>query len=436
MSESLLTERWTQLKHHAEQSRLWRSETRFRVSPAGRRSGKTELAKRYGIQLAAQFTAAPDGWFVFAAPTHMQAKRIFWRDLKLMVPKRWLACRPSESELTLTLKNGSQITVLGMDVPERIEGRPLDWICLDEYANMKATVWEQNVRPALSTLGRPGGAWFTGVPEGRNHYYKLAMAAQSPKRPNWSYHHWLSADILDPSEIEEARRDLDELTFLQEYEASFVNFSGRAYYGFDRATHCATLSYNKQRPIAFCFDFNVAPAICVIVQESETGDCTNVIGEVYIPRNGNTVSVCHRLIQDWGDHEGDVLCYGDATGGARGTSQVRGSDWDIIRDELKMVFKERLLIRVPRANPLEKVRINAMNSRLKNAAGDIRLFVDFEAAPMLVVDLEGVILLEGGTGEIDKKADKSLTHLTDALGYYIQRVHSPLAKNITTTTAV
>lgn len=432
----MLTPRWSPLKPHAEQSRLWRIPTRFRVAPAGRRSGKTELAKRFGIIQALEHTASPDGWFVFAAPTNPQAKRIFWRDLKLMVPPRLMSGLPSESELTIHLKNGADITVLGMDVPERIEGRPLDWICLDEYGNMKAKVWEENVRPALSTLGRPGSAWFTGVPEGRNHYYKLALAAQAKMRENWSFHHWLSADILDPAEIAEARRDLDELTFRQEYEASFINFSGRAYYGFDRDTHCAELKYDKRRQISFCFDFNVAPAICVIVQESEFTDCTNVIGEVYIPRNGNTVAVCHRLIKDWGDHEGRVCCYGDATGGARGTAQVRGSDWDIIRDELKMVFKERLSIYVPKSNPRERVRVNAVNSRLKNAEGEIRLFVDIDKAPMLVFDLEGVILLEGGSGEIDKKADEALTHLTDALGYYIQRAHSPLAKNITTTTAV
>ena len=34
-------------------------------------------------------------------------------------------------------------------------------------------------------------------------------------------------------------------------------------------------------------------------------------------------------------------------------------------------------------------------------------------------DLEGVALLKGGSGEIDKKAAPELTHISDALGYYI-----------------
>jgi hypothetical protein len=45
--------------------------------------------------------------------------------------------------------------------------------------------------------------------------------------------------------------------------------------------------------------------------------------------------------------------------------------------------------------------------------------VDPTRAPHVVRDLEGVRLLAGGSGEIDKKHDDALTHLSDALGYYV-----------------
>ena len=318
-----------------------------------------------------------------------------------MVPKELQRGKPSESEMTIRLVNGADVTVLGLDAPERIEGRPLDWICCDEYANMKPEVWSSNLRPALSSRGRPGGAWMIGVPEGRNHYYHLTIDAQREDYQEWSHHTWKSADILDAAEIEAAKRDLDELTYLQEYEASFVNFQGRAYYSFERSTHCETVEYNPRFPLIFAFDFNVSPGVAVVAQDLPyDGDrdevdegSTAVIGEVYIPRNSNTPAVCRRLIKDWSHHKGDVLCYGDSTGGARGTSQVRGSDWDIIRQELKAVFKERLKMRVPRANPRERVRVNAMNARLKSADGKIRLLVNPEKAPFCILDLEGTTLL-------------------------------------------
>ena len=43
--------------------------------------------------------------------------------------------------------------------------------------------------------------------------------------------------------------------------------------------------------------------------------------------------------------------------------------------------------------------------------------VDPSKAPKTVKDFEGVTLIEGGSGEIDKKTNPELTHLTDAYGY-------------------
>ena len=155
---------------------------------------------------------------------------------------------------------------------------------------------------------------------------------------------------------------------------------------------------------------------------------TGVIAEVYIPRNSNTPAVCRKVIEMFGSkHIGPVRCYGDATGGARGTAKVAGSDWDLIKAELKPVFGERLSFDVPAANPAERARVNAVNTRLKAADGTIRLMVDPKQAPHVVKDLEGVRTLEGGSGEIDKAADRRLTHISDGLGYYVERKY-PVTK--------
>lgn len=147
---------------------------------------------------------------------------------------------------------------------------------------------------------------------------------------------------------------------------------------------------------------------------------TGVIGEVHIPRNSNTPAVCRKLIEDWKNHQGPVRCYGDATGGSRGTAKVQGSDWDLIKAELRPVFGDRLSFRVPAANPPERARVNAMNTRLLTGDGVIRLMVDPARAPNVVKDLEGVRTLAGGSGEIDKKATPALTHVSDGLGYYVE----------------
>ncbi|MEK0351236.1 MAG: hypothetical protein QQN60_08435, partial [Nitrosopumilus sp.] len=172
----VLTPRWTPLRYHAEQQRLWNSPCRFRIAHAGRRAGKTELAKRFLIKKALNFKL-PQGRFVFGAPTHRQAVDIFWDDVIAMIPRNRLlnGLRSiSTSYRRIKLVNGVNIEILGLDKPERIEGPPLDHFVGDEFGNFKPDVWGKHIRPALSTLGRPGSADLIGVPEGKNHYYQLA----------------------------------------------------------------------------------------------------------------------------------------------------------------------------------------------------------------------------------------------------------------------
>lgn len=421
-----LTHRWNILDPHQVQYELWTSDARFRVVPAGRRSGKTELAKRYLVKKALEFDKA-DGWFVAAAPTLNQAKRIYWRDLKAMVPKD-LVASVSETELMIILVTGTKIQVMGMDKPERIEGDPLDGIIMDEYANMKESAWKDHVRPALSTKGRPGWAWFIGVPEGRNHYHRLWLMALSKHKTAWAGFQWSAEDILDPEEIEALKEDLDPRTYDQEIRGSFLDFEGRAYYAYKHDVHGGEeLKYDHRQDLIFTFDFNVSPGTaCVLQEQTYTGENAKVarhftaaIGEVWIPTNSNTLLVCDKLIEDWGEHKGRVIAYGDATGGARGTAKVQGSDWDLIKQKLKEHFGSRFVTRVPKANPAVKTRLNCFNSRLITVDGTIKMLVDTDKCPHLATDLEGVTLLKGSAGEIDKKADPQLTHISDGVGYYL-----------------
>jgi len=424
VDRSTLSSRWTPLRWHETQQKFLHSKTRFNVVPAGRRSGKTEIAKRRILRKAMLQTRFPNARFIASAPTHLQAKRIFWDDLKALTPKRLLAGRPSESELTIRLRNGSTISVMGLDVPERIEGPPVTHIVLDEYGNMKEKVWKENVRPALSD--HEGTADFIGVPEGRNHYYDLSLLADADETGEWDLFGWPSADILPDKEIEAAKRDLDPLTFDQEYNASFIRFQGQAYYQFRTDTHAIhRLKYEPSLPLIICFDFNVAPGIAVFCQEFPAGtiegspEFTGVVGEVYVPENSNTTIVCNKIkVSKWAKHAQKVMIYGDPAGGSRGTSQDRGTDWDLIRGYLAPVYGNRMVVSVAKGAPRVRTRLNAMNSRLMSAAELVRLRVDPVEAPETVKDFEGVRLDKDGG--IDKSDDK-LTHITDAIGYYVHR---------------
>ena len=414
----MLTPRWYNLRYHKEQQRLWNSTARFRVVPAGRRSGKTELAKRFIVKQALRHNTFSDAWFICAAPTREQAKRIFWKDLKALSPFEFIA-HTSESELSITYINGARLSVLGLEKPERAEGNSLSGAILDEYGNMNSDVWPEHVRPSLSD--RNGFAWFTGVPEGRNHYYDLSLKARVSE--NWDVFHWFSEDILPPEEIAEAKNDLDPLTYRQEYRGEFVTFAGLAYYGWseENALKLDRPKYDPNRPLMLCFDFNVSPGVCAAIQEFD--DATYVVGEVYIPQYSNTPMVCEKAKSLWAARQAaPVHLYGDASGGAKGTAKVAGSDWDLIRASFEGAWKGGFVSRVQRANPPVRSRVNSVNTRLCNANMQRRLFVDARRAPNVIKDFEGVKIIEGSNGEIDK-SDPKFTHITDAIGYYIDQAH-------------
>ena len=114
-----LPERWFEMLPHPEQMRLVNSPARWKVVAAGRRSGKTERAKRRLVEAALDPPAVPTPTFIAAAPTRDQAKRIWWDDLKALSPRQWIT-GISESELTIHYKTGSRLMVVGMDRPQQI----------------------------------------------------------------------------------------------------------------------------------------------------------------------------------------------------------------------------------------------------------------------------------------------------------------------------
>lgn len=388
------------------------------MAPAGRRSGKTELAKRKLVRSLSTRKPWADPRYFAAAPTRDQAKRIFWNDFKRMVPRSWIK-RISESELIIYTVYGSELHVIGMDKPQRIEGTPWDGGVLDEYANMKAEAWVENVRPALSD--RMGWCWLIGVPEGINHYKDLADDAASGKFPDMGFYTWHSADILPAEEIAAAKAMMDARTFRQEYEATFESATGRVYYPHRRELHRdpdIELDYTK--PLILCTDFNVDPCVWGVLQTD--WDRVWLLDEI-MGRDTNTAEMAGRFIERYGaSHLGEVkmgrrsmsrpgvYVYGDASGGHRNTTGK--SDYAILAD---MGLKDQ---RIRRANPAVKDRVNAVNSMLQTADGQVRLTYHPRCG-QLEKDFEGVAWLKG-VGDIDKR-DGDRTHASDGLGYFIEK---------------
>ncbi|MBI5467889.1 MAG: hypothetical protein HY891_02045 [Deltaproteobacteria bacterium] len=384
--------------------RLWTENKRFAVVPAGRRSGKTELAKRKLVISMPLKKPWTDPRYFAAAPTKDQAKRIFWNDLKGFIPGKWIR-KVYETDLCVQTVFGSELWVIGLDKPQRIEGTPWDGGVLDEYANMKPGAWGENIRPALSD--RRGWCWFIGVPEGLNHYKDLVDYAKSGADPDWGVYSWHSSEILLEEELEAARRVLDTRTFRQEYEASFEGGSARVYYAYDPVRHeDGQIGLDPGSALIVCCDFNVDPCVWEFAQTD--GKSVFVIDEL-IMRNTNTVEMGRAALERYGRHRGGVIVYGDAAGMSRSTAGK--SDYALLSE---LGFKDQ---RIKKANPPVRDRVNAVNAMLCNTNDEIRLR-HHPRCVSLRKDFEKIEWMENGA-QINKSSPDR-THAADALGYYIE----------------
>lgn len=163
----------------------------------------------------------------YVAPTYKQAEMIAWKMLLEMVPPQAMR-KKNEVKLEVQLANGSEISLKGADNEDSLRGTGLHFVVLDEFSMMKPNVWPEIIRPMLSdTQGR---ALFIGTPKGKNHFWDLFMKGERGEA-GYSSHKYKTEDnpFIQRSEIEEARKQLSEIYFRQEYESSFEDFTGLVY---------------------------------------------------------------------------------------------------------------------------------------------------------------------------------------------------------------
>ena len=198
------------------QQDVWADDTRFKIVAAGRRTGKSRLAAWLLIVNALQ---AERGHVFYVAPTQGQARDIMWQTLlELGNP---VISGSHINNLQIKLVNGATISLKGADRPETMRGVSLKFLVLDEYADMKPDVFEQILRPALAD--QKGCAMFIGTPMGRNHFYELYKYAELGDDETYKAWHFTSYDnpILDPNEIDTAKKSMSSYAFRQEFMASF-----------------------------------------------------------------------------------------------------------------------------------------------------------------------------------------------------------------------
>lgn len=201
------------------QQEVFADKTRFKVVAAGRRCGKSRLS---AITLLIEALRCPPGSAVlYVAPTNGQARQIIWN--VLMDLGREVIASSHINNQDITLVNGATIYVRGADRPDTLRGVSLTYAVLDEVADIKPETWEQVIRASLSD--KKGRGMFIGSPKGRNWFHDLFKLGEDGTDPDWKSWHFTTKDnpLIDPAEIESAKKTLSSFAFKQEYLASFSN---------------------------------------------------------------------------------------------------------------------------------------------------------------------------------------------------------------------
>jgi phage terminase large subunit len=239
------------------------TDKRWSIAVAHRRAGKT-VACVQKLTKAALECKLNEPRFAYVAPLFNQAKDIAW--LYLRHYARLLGAGINESELRVDFPGGARIRLYGADNPDRLRGMYLDGVVLDEYADMRPSVWGEIIRPMLAD--RRGWATFIGTPKGRNEFFELWEHAASD--PSW-YRTMLRASetgLLNTDELLDAKRTMTPEQYEQEFECSFEAAILGAYFGkeiaqAERDGRITAVDYDPAIPVHTAWDLGIGDSTAI-----------------------------------------------------------------------------------------------------------------------------------------------------------------------------
>jgi hypothetical protein len=343
---------------------------------------------------------------------------ITWKKLRNKLNDLKWAKKINETELSIELKNGSTISLKGADNYDSLRGIGLDFLVIDEFADVDAEAWYETLRPTLAD--KQGGALMIGTPKGMNWAHELyKLSEEYPEE--WASFQYTTLDggNVKPEEVEAARRSLDLRTFRQEFEATFETFSGRVFYAFDRKYNIRPYlveADNKSLPeLHIGMDFNVDNNSCVIAVRPNP-QVLQVIDEIKL-MGSNTDEMVQEIRNRYPLNK--ITVYPDPAGSQRKTSAGGRTDHTILRNA-------GFTVKAPNSHNAIRDGVNAVNAKLCSSSGITTLFFD-PKCKYSIECLEKHTYKEG-TSIPDK--DSGFDHMNDALRYMVDYLF-PIRQPIT-----
>ena len=383
------------------QYQVSQSNKRFRVLVSGRRFGKTFLCITEMMKYATK--VKKNIWYV--APTFKMAREIVWVKLKNMLSDFQWVDSINETNLSITIrKTGSTITLKGCENYDSLRGVGIDFLILDEFADIDEKAWTEVLRASVSDT--VGDVLMCGSPKGFGNWsYRMYLKGQQ-KDKEWDSFQFttLQGGMVSAEEIEQAKQDIDIRTFRQEFEGTFENYAGSVYYNFHPVESVVKKEIDWTKPLHIGMDFNVDPMSACVGQIEK--DKIFFLDEVII-YSSNTDEMVEEIRNRYGTKI-PIFIYPDPASRQRKTSAGGRTDLSILQNA---GFKVKCKLK----HPAIRDRINAVNSKLKDSNGNRHIFVS-QSCKTIVKGLQRQIYKEN-TNIPDK--EDGFDHMNDAIGYMI-----------------
>jgi len=218
--------------------KAWDSDYKRLILIAHRRAGKDKMVF---ANLPKKMMQRVGTYFYFL-PTYTQAKKVIWTGADGSgyrfldhFPKEIIKDK-NETEMRITLTNGSILQLVGADNIDRIVGTNPIGVVFSEYALMKSEVWDY-ISPILTENG--GWAVFVYTPRGNNHAFDLLNNAQ--KNPKWYVEILpVTKTMAVPEEdLLEQQMNMSKALYAQEYLCSFTENASAVFRDIEKHTYPA-----------------------------------------------------------------------------------------------------------------------------------------------------------------------------------------------------
>lgn len=261
---------------HINQQKILDSSSRFRVIMCGRRFGKSELSQ---IEIISE--ALKGNQVAYITPTYKLAKTFFEKLIKVVQFEH------NKSDLIIYFPNGGSVEFFTGERLDNLRGRKFHFVVVDEASfipNLEDG-WLNSIRPTLTDY--KGKALFLSTPRGKNYFYQLYCKQDQ----DWESYKFTTYDnpYIDVDEINDARRQLPEAVFEQEYMANPMENAANPF-GNNFINQC-TKPISSLEPMYYGIDL------------AKSVDWTVIIG---LDINGN-VAYYNRFQKDWASTKETIL---------------------------------------------------------------------------------------------------------------------------------